>query len=172
MAEACDFYILLLGARYGHEIASGISATEAEFDRAVQVNPTKILVFRNSSVAPEPKQKKFITKVSDYYKGYWVAEYQNTLDLQNLVNDSFLSLLKERAAIGSRLMHVDHFIRLAIQRRPVSDAVVYYSVTCDNIELTYECYGCTHHIQFTRARVSSDFWGSVSELETQFRKWR
>lgn len=171
MAESCDFYILLLGARYGYEIRPGVSATEAEFDRAYQSNPTKILVFKNSSNQPELKQDVFINKVGDYYKGYWVSEYEYSHDLQSLVEESFLHLLKERASIGPRLSYVDHFLRLAVQRRPTQDALVYYSVNKDIVELNYEWGTKSHIIQFKRERINSDFWGCISELEKQFATW-
>ena len=171
MAEACDFYILLLGERYGYEIRPGLSATEAEFDRAYQTNPTKILVFKNISKQPELKQQTFINKVGDYCKGYWISTYNYTHDLQGLVDESFLGLLKERALIGPKLSYVDHFVRLVVQRRPNQDAVVYYNVSKDIVELTYEVYGKSHIVQFSRDRINTDFWGCVSELEKQFSSW-
>jgi hypothetical protein len=171
MAETCDFYILLLGERYGYEIRPGVSATEAEFDRAYQSNPTKILVFRNTLTKPEAKQEVFAKKVGDYYKGYWISDYEYSHDLQVLIEESFLSLLKERASIGPKLSYVDHFVHLAVQRRPSQDALVYYSVNKDVVELNYEVYGNSHIIQFGRVRINSDFWGCISELEKQFVTW-
>lgn len=170
-AESCDFYILLLGERYGYEIRPGISATEAEFDRAVQSNPTKLLIFRNTLVNPEDKQKDFIKKVGDYYKGFWMSDYQYSHDLQEIVEESFLALLKNRASLGKRLSYVDHFIRLAIQRLPTQDSTVYYSTTKDDVQLTYEFHSKTHIIEFSRPKINKDFWGCISELEHQFSIW-
>jgi len=171
MAEDCDFYVLLLGKRYGYEISPGTSATEAEFYRAYQANPTKILIFKNTSAQPEPKQEKFIAKVGDYYKGYWISEYAYSHELQDLVEESFLSLLKDRASIGRKLSYVDHFVRLSVQRRPTQDALVYFSANKDVVELTYEFHGKFHVVQFTRDRINADFWGCVSELDNQFASW-
>ncbi len=170
-AEECDFYILLLGERYGYEIRAGTSATEAEFDRAVQTNPTKVLVFQNISATPEPKQKTFIKKVGDYYKGYWISEYKFTHDLQHLVENSFLTLLKERASVGKNLTYIDHFIRIASQRRPTQDTVVYYEVTKDGAELTYELHGKSHTVHFYRSEINRDFWGCLSDLDQKFNDW-
>ncbi|MEC4748575.1 DUF4062 domain-containing protein [Methylomicrobium sp. Wu6] len=170
-AEECDFYILLLGERYGYEIRQGTSATEAEFDRAVKINPTKVLVFKNTSVIPEPKQEIFIKKVGDYYKGYWISDYEFTHDLQDLVENSFLNLLKDRASIGKNLTYVDHFVRIASQRRPTQDTVVYYEVTKDGAELTYELHGKSHTVHFSRAEINRDFWGCLSKLDQQFNDW-
>ncbi|MEO1818891.1 DUF4062 domain-containing protein [Pseudomonas sp.] len=171
MAESCDFYVLLLGARYGCEIRPGLSATEAEFDRAYRSNPTKILVFKNNSISPEEKQKIFIEKVGDYYKGYWISDYGYSHELQGILEESFLSLLKERASIGSRLSFVDHFLRLAVQRRPTQDALVFYSVNENIVELNYKWQSKSHILQFNRSRINSDFWGCISELEKQFSTW-
>jgi hypothetical protein len=171
LAENCDFYILMLGERYGFEIPSGVSATEAEFDQAVKVNPTKVLVFRKTSVSPEPKQENFIKKVGDYSKGYWISDYEYTHTLQDLVEDSFLQLLKERASIGKKMSYVEHFVRLAIQRYPTSDASVYYSVTKEYVQLTYEFHGKSKIIQFDRSRINKDFWGCISHLEHKINTW-
>jgi hypothetical protein len=171
LAESCDFYILLLGERYGYEIRPGVSATEAEFDRVIQTNPTKVLIFKNTSVTPETKQQAFIKKVGDYYKGFWISDYQYTHDLQEIVEKSFLSLLKNRASLGKNLSYVDHFIRLAIQRRPTQDSTVYYSTTKDEVQLIYEFYSKTHILEFSRSKINKDFWGCISELERQFANW-
>jgi hypothetical protein len=171
LAESCDFYILLLGKRYGFEIKEGLSATEAEFDRAVKSNPTKVLVFRNISISPDTKQKKFIKKVGDYYKGYWISDFEYTHTLQEIVEKSFLALLKDRASIGKKISYIDHFVRMAIQRFPTQDATVHYSVTKDFVQFTYELYGKIHCHQFDRLRISTNFWGCISELEDQFAKW-
>lgn len=171
LAENCDFYILLLGERYGFEIRPGVSATEAEFDRVVKTNPTKVLVFKKTSVSAEAKQLKFINKVGGYFKGFWFSEYEYTHMLQEIVEESFLALLKERASIGKKLSYVDHFVRLAVQRLPTQDALVYYSVTKDIVDLTYEVHGTSHTMQFDRSAINRDFWGCISYLEEQFTHW-
>ncbi len=171
LAENCDFYILLLGERYGFEIRPGVSATEVEFDQVIKINPTKVLVFKNTSVSPEPKQLNFIKKVGDYHKGFWFSEYAYTHTLQEIVEEGFLALLKERASIGQKLSYVDHFVRLAIQRYPAQDASVYYSVTKDMVDLSYEFHGTSHTLQFDRSAINKDFWGCISYLEEQFSHW-
>ncbi|OAI23338.1 hypothetical protein A1356_17720 [Methylomonas koyamae] len=91
--------------------------------------------------------------------------------LQGIVEESFLALLKERASIGRKLSYVDHFVRLAIQRYPAQDALVYYSVTKDIVDLTYEFHGVIHTVQFDRWAINKDFWGCISNLEEQFSQW-
>lgn len=171
LAECCDFYILLLGGRYGFEIRPGLSATEAEFDRAIRSNPTKVLVFKNISITPDVNQEKFIRKVGDYYKGYWISDYEYTHTLQEIVERSFLALMKERASIGKKMSYIDHFVRMAIQRYPTQDASVYYSVTKDFVQFTYEFHGKNYCLQIDKSEINTNFWGCISKLEKQFSKW-
>lgn len=171
LAETCDFLILLLGERFGFEIREGVSATEAEFDAAYKNNPTKILVFKKGGIEPEEQQKRFISKVSDYYKGYWITNFRDLHDLQELVVNSFLFILKERASIGYRLNYFDHFVRIAIQRRPIPDIKVRYSVQDDFIELIYDIFGNIYVVHFQKTKLYNDFWGCVAELEKLFMEW-
>lgn len=171
MAEECDFYILLLGSRYGYEIRNDTSATEAEFDKAYATDPTKILVFKNISEQFEPKQQKFIEKVGDYYKGFWITDYKYSHELQDIVEESFLDLLKDRASIGKKLSYIDRFTMLAIQRKPTQDTLLSYSIDQHRVELTYILNNEKKIIQFMRKRVNSDFWGCISELENKFAEW-
>jgi hypothetical protein len=172
MAENADFFILILGSRYGYEIRAGTSATEAEFDAAYQSDPTKILVFQKEGDKPDEKQQTFIDKVGHYYKGYWITRYQYTHDLQTIVEDSFLSLLKERAAIGTKLTFFDHFVRIAKQRSPSPGIKNEYAVREDRIEFTYHFPNRDRIIHFDKQKVISDFWGCVAEIEHQFYKWK
>lgn len=172
LACNCDFYLLLLGERYGDATRDGKSATEAEFDEAYRDNPTKILVFEKEGVVPEERQKTFIERVSDYYKGYWVTKYLFTHDLQGLVLNSFLSLLKERASIGHRLTYLDHFVRCAIQQSPSPEARVYYSVREEVLEFTYLLFGKQHTVHFQKELICNDFWGCLASLKAIFETWR
>ena len=174
MAKNCDFFILLLGYRYGYEIRSGKSATEVEFDAAYEDNPTKILIFQKEypekQIEPEPEQKRFIAKVSDYYKGYWVTKYNSVDNLKELVLNSFFSLLKERASIGFKLSYFDHFIRCVIQRKIVPNIQVFYAVKEDLIEIEYKIFGRSWTIHFNKQQVYKDFWGCVAYLEEQIKE--
>lgn len=172
MAETSDFFILILGSRYGYEIREGTSATEAEFDAAYQSDPTKILVFQKDGDKPDEKQQAFIDKVGHYYKGYWITRYEYTHDLQTIVEDSFLSLLKERAAIGSKLTFLDHFVRIAKQRSPSPEIKNEYAVRAETIEFIYHFPDRDRVIHFDKQKVLSDFWGCVAEIEQQFYKWK
>lgn len=171
MAEACSFYILLLGDRFGFEYVDGRSATEIEFDAAYHVDPTKILVFQKEATTPEAKQLAFIKKVSDYQSGYWVTRFRFTHDLQSLVESSFIALLEERAAVGGSLGISDHFVRLAIQRKPTTDCQVEYSSLRNSVQLMYIFSGKSHTIEFEKLKVNRSFWACVSELDLAFARW-
>ncbi len=172
MANDCHFFILLLGDRYGYEIREGTSATEAEFDAAYRSDPTKILIFKKIGNEPDVKQKQFINKVGDYYKGFWVTNYQYTHDLQEIVNTSFLSLLKERAAIGTNLNYLDHFIRIAKQRIPSPEIKNDYSVRDQTVEFIYHFPKNDRIVHFEKEQIYNDFWGCIAKLEHLFHDWR
>lgn len=166
MAKECDLFILILGNEYGFQLADGRSATQVEFDAAYHDDPTKILVFlKHSSSIIDPRQKVFIDKVCDYYSGYWRATFQHTYELQTIVQNSFLTWIKERASMGHCITYLDHFVRLAIQRKPEPNAEVYYSVKRDYIEIEYHYFGKMLTYHFAKEEVFNDFWGCLSRLD-------
>ena len=173
LARNCDLFILILGQKYGFELSDGRSATELEFDEAVFQDPTKVLVFlKKGETEPEPKQQKFIEKVSDYYSGYWRVEFQFTHQLQEYVNKSVLSWLKDRAALSKKVSYCEHFVRLALQLRPTPETEVYYSVREEYIEIEYHALQQSHIIHFNRSLVLSNFWECIKELKTNLDGWR
>lgn len=168
MAKECDLYILLLGNNFGFELKDGRSATEIEFDAAYHDDPTKILVFlKEDGGHRDLKQEQFVKKVCDYYSGYWRACFQYTHELQSLVLESFKNWLKDRAALGLNLNYLDHFVRLAIQKKPVADSFVYYSVKKDYVEIEYRFFDRILSVHFSKEEVYKDFWGCLYNLERQ-----
>jgi hypothetical protein len=143
-AEACDLYILILGDRFGFEIPSGRSATAVEFDAASQFDPTTVIVFRKSPFSPEPKQKLFADQVGAYESGDWINDYRYTHDLERMTKDVFVSGLKHRGGIGSRLTALDRFIILGVQSRPSQNASLEYRVTDNDVEFMYSYKWATH----------------------------
>ena len=134
--------------------------------------PQKYWFSKKKRDTPDEKQQTFIDKVGDYYKGYWITKYEYTHDLQTIVVDSFLSLLKDRAAIGSKLTFFDHFVRIAKQRSPSPEIKKEYAVREDTIEFIYHFPDRDRVIHFNKQSIISDFWGSVAEIEHQFYKWK
>ena len=60
----CDIYLGLLGRRFGHEMDTGVSATESEYDLATQLGKTR-LVFIKEGGRREPKERRFVDKVQN-----------------------------------------------------------------------------------------------------------
>lgn len=169
MAKNCDLYILILGTKFGYELNDGRSATEIEFDAAFKEDPTKVLVFKKSTLdIIEDLQKKFIEKVSDYYSGYWFTSFNYSHELQEFAMNSFSIWLKERASLGKNQTYIDHFIRLAKQFKPEPNSEILYKVTKEDVELEYTYFGKTYDIHFKRSQIYKNFWGSIYELQSFF----
>lgn len=174
MARGCDLYILILGTEFGLQLQNGKSATEIEFDAAFKDDPTKILVFKrefDSTTIKDSRQQKFIDKVCNYYSGYWRTTFKFSHHLKELVLNSFTIWLKERASIGTDLDYLDHFIRISKQMKPEPNAIVYYKLAKDFVELEYNIFDMSNTIQFSRKQIYDDFWGCINILQEQFEKW-
>lgn len=171
MAKECDLYILILGNEFGFELPDGRSATEIEFDAAVKQDPTKVLVFIKKDTCVEEKQKKFIEKVSDYFKGYWREEFDSTDTLCRLIEQSIISWLKEKASFGNQLSYCDHFIWYAQKLKPNSETIVYYKVDSTDVEIEYKVFDKSNTFIIKREQIYKDFWGSVYELQKTIEGW-
>ena len=172
MAGQCHLYILLLGRRYGFVSERGKSATELEYEEAYKDDPTKILVLRKKVPKTDSQQVRFVERVGEYHRGYYIREYKTAAELVDLALSSFTRWLEDRAAIGSKLDYFDHFIRLAIQKSPFPGVRPTYVVGDDYVELKYRLLGKSYAIHFDKAIVYSDFWGSIATLESRFEEWR
>lgn len=172
IAQTCDLYILILSKDFGFKLSDGKSATEVEFDAAFKSDPTKVLVFlKEEEGLPDPEQKVFINRVTNYSSGNWRSTFKYSHELQRLAQNSFKKWLKQRASLGTELNYLDHFVRIGKQLKPEPTAVVYYSVSKDLVELSYSFWGRTHTIQFSSQQLYKDFWGCVSELQKTQRSW-
>lgn len=172
MARTCDLYILILSEKYGTEILGCQSATEAEFNAAFKDDPTKIMVFRKESTDTiEEKQKKFIDRVSNYYSGYFRPSFKYPDQLKDMILDSFTEWLVNKAQLGRKLNHKDHFVIVAKQILPLDGIKVYYKVTEEFVEIEYPIAGTTKAIHFDNISLANDFWGCVNELQLQCNEW-
>ncbi len=174
IARSCDLYILILGKEFGLQLQSGKSATEIEFDAAFKDDPTKVLIFKKEfdcTTTIDFRQQCFINRVCDYYSGYWRTTFKYTHQLKELVLSSFTTWLKERASIGSNLDYLDHFIRVSKQMKPEPNAIVYYKLAKDFVELEYVFFDISHTIQFSRKEIYDNFWGCINSLQEQFERW-
>lgn len=78
-----DSMVLILGARYGHVQASGLSATHEEYREARDAGP--VLVFIQQGIDPEPRQAEFIREVRGWERGHFTAEFSDPDELRDRV---------------------------------------------------------------------------------------
>lgn len=106
--DDCDYYILIVGGRYGSISDDGISYTEKEYDYAVSKGipviaflheNIKSLTFEKSEVNPEGRNKleAFREKVS---KGRLVQFWNNADELNGKVAVSLTKTIKVYPAVG------------------------------------------------------------------------
>ncbi|KAA3531273.1 DUF4062 domain-containing protein [Agrobacterium tumefaciens] len=106
--DECDYYLLIVGGRYGSLDAAGVSFTEREYDYAVETGkfviafvhgePNEISV-KNSDIKPELADalKQFRQKVMD---GRLVRPWTNRQDLQLAVLKSLMHAFSTYPQIG------------------------------------------------------------------------
>jgi hypothetical protein len=106
--DDCDYYLLIVGGRYGTVGAEGLSYTEMEFDYAVEKgikvvallhgSPDK-LTLEKSEISEEAREKlqAFRDKVS---KGRLVKYWTSPSDLPGLVSLSLVKTMKAFPAVG------------------------------------------------------------------------
>src|SRR6202050_341576 len=104
----CDYYLLIIGGRYGSVDTAGVSYTEKEFDYAVSrglrvvalihENPRKIAMEKcEEEPAQREKLEKFKTKVST---GRLVKLWNNAAELPALVAVSLQNTIRAYPAVG------------------------------------------------------------------------
>lgn len=106
--DNCDYYILIIGGRYGTPCADGVSYTEKEFDYAkekginiisfIHSDPGKI-IYQNSEQTEEGKKKlaDFIKKATT---GRLVKYWEETKDLIGLTGISLGRSIQDNPAVG------------------------------------------------------------------------
>jgi hypothetical protein len=106
--DDCDYYLIIIGGRYGSTTADGISFTEKEYDYAVgkrihiialvHGNP-EIIPAGKTEMDPQARQKldAFRDKVST---GRLIKTWTKAEDLPALVMRSLMSSIKSHPAIG------------------------------------------------------------------------
>lgn len=105
--DDCDYYILIIGGRYGSCNSEGISYTEQEFRYALETNkPIISFLHRNpggiinskseKNVENKPKLEKFKKLAQTKMVKYWTSPE----DLGSVVSRSMIQLIKNFPAIG------------------------------------------------------------------------
>jgi hypothetical protein len=106
--DYCDYYVLIIGGRYGSTDATGTSYTEKEYDYAVSKG-INVLAFINSNPDGLPTDKKeadknAIEKLKDFRNkvsiGRMCKMWQNTSELHGQVAISLMKTIQERPATG------------------------------------------------------------------------
>jgi hypothetical protein len=173
MAQRTGLYILLLGERYGY-VAPGtmLSATEREFEAAVETDPTKVLVYRNSTVTHDEAQRRFVERVRDYQKGYWVVDYANATELARRAREDIHHWLRQRVVLNENHDIYDQFLLYALTQKPTRDTKMNYQKIAGAIILDYEVFSTEYTLVFQRQQIATDFWGCVSQLIASFEAWK
>lgn len=106
--DDCDYYVLIIGGRYGSTTASGISYTEKEYDYAID-NNLKVLAFLHekpdeipvgkSDIDPELRTRLAIFK-EKVAKGRLVKFWTSAAELPGLVALSLSKTIKTYPAVG------------------------------------------------------------------------
>lgn len=106
--DDCDYYILIIGGRYGSTAPDGVSYTEKEYDYAIEKG-LKVLAFLHKDPGKIPMEKsdgdpetlrrlnQFREKVS---KGRLVNFWSSAEELPSLVALSLISTIKTYPAVG------------------------------------------------------------------------
>jgi hypothetical protein len=89
--KSADFYILIIGTRYGWELENGISITELEFDTAYKEK--KPIFVYNLKNEKEEKQQIFANKVGT--QRFW-KEISDAFELEEEIIKSITQFLQEK----------------------------------------------------------------------------
>ncbi len=106
--DECDYYVLVIGARYGSVDSEGVSFTEREYDYAVETGKTVLafihddtsnIVVAKSDVVPDivAKLEAFRQKVRT---GRLVKFWNNRENLQTAFTVSFVAAIGQFPAVG------------------------------------------------------------------------
>lgn len=106
--DDCDYYLIIVGGRYGSITSEGISYTEKEYDYAVEKGIKVIALLRNnldsipvSKTDTDPnKKEKLDAFISKLKTGRLVNFWNDEKELPGLVALSLITTMKQHPAIG------------------------------------------------------------------------
>jgi Domain of unknown function (DUF4062) len=106
--DECDYYLLIMGGRYGSIDSSGVSYTEREYDYAVETGKT-ILAFphadlpsipvKKSDISPE-RQERLSAFRQKVMNGRLVRQWNSRQELDGLVTKSLARAVADYPAVG------------------------------------------------------------------------
>ena len=105
--DDCDYYIVIIGGRYGSISAEGISYTEKEYRYALEIGKP-IIAFLHKDPDSLPKKKseldpETIKKLEDFkelVQKKMCKFWENAMELGSVVSRSFIKLQKTHPSIG------------------------------------------------------------------------
>ena len=107
LIDTCDYYLLIVGGRYGSLNSDGISYTQMEYEYAVSkgipvisftpANPEEIPVGKTDK---NPEKSKKLAAFLDLVQQKMCKSYQNPQDLGSVASRSIIKLIKKHPAIG------------------------------------------------------------------------
>lgn len=106
--DDCDYYLLIIGGRYGSVSEEGLSYTEMEYDYAVSKG-IKVIIFlhKDPSSLPANKtdqsdklKKKLLAFRKKVSKGRLIRFWNNADELQGLVSTSLSKTMRAYPAVG------------------------------------------------------------------------
>lgn len=105
--DDCDYYILIIGGRYGSTNDEGISYTQMEFEYALSTNksiisflpkhPEKI---ESGKTEQDPEKKKKLEEFKSLVKKKLIKFWENPENLGSIVSRSMIRLIKDFPAEG------------------------------------------------------------------------
>jgi hypothetical protein len=106
--DECDYYVLIIGGRYGSLDAEGVSFTEREYDYAVETGKT-VLAFVHGDAASIPLGKsdtapRLASSLEEFrakvMQGRLVREWSSREQLESLVVKSIVRAVSDLPAVG------------------------------------------------------------------------
>ncbi len=107
LIDTCDYYIVIIGGRYGSEDTEGISYTQKEYEYALSKGiPTIGFIHHDRDSLPNEKKESEIEKIRkldefiSLVRSKMCKDWNNALDLGSFVSRSLTQLMKSNPRTG------------------------------------------------------------------------
>lgn len=107
LIDTCDYYLLIVGGRYGSLNSEGISYTQMEYEYAISkgipviafthANPEEIPVGKTDK---DPEKIKKLSEFLELVRQKMCKSYETPQDLGSVASRSIIKLIKKHPAIG------------------------------------------------------------------------
>ncbi len=102
MARTCDIFVLIIGARYGHETTDGVSVVECEYNAAFRQDRDKILVYLKKVRRTDERLKRFVARIANFDRGHFFSTFESPEVLSQRVRRDVVQLLTRWARARSQ----------------------------------------------------------------------